>query len=474
MQERLNKLNLTIVSSADDVDGSFSCGEVEADLLTEIRFLEGRRSVWKASINEDDILLKIYYPHPKQTRDADAEWTNAGRLASKGLSVPKPYFKAEGANGEVVIGFEWISGGETLDQILKQEDASQNLFDQLFDLHRDQHQIGCYQSDNHLGNYLLSEGKLYMLDAGSFLFADAPLSHENRRNNLVMLLANIPLTMGQQAEKSLARYMEHCATGIDSKALLLDVGKYLPKAIQTRRRKYYKKTRRSCTEFESESFGERSWLACRGLSADLKSKLLDDPDQFFEDVVLLKDGNTCTVVQIQVAGKKYVLKRYNQKSFGYRLTHSVMNPRALRSWANGHVLNLFGIKTPRPLACLLIKSLGMLDRGYLLMEMVNGETLDQIDVERIKAPGSRIPISFVNRWEELNTLVATHGDMKASNFIVDEDDNLILIDLDGLKFNNSVSEHERRREKDMKRFMRNWQDQPELIAIFEEALKGAG
>ena len=41
MQERVNKLNLTIVSSADDVDGSFSCGEVEAGLLTEMRFIEG-------------------------------------------------------------------------------------------------------------------------------------------------------------------------------------------------------------------------------------------------------------------------------------------------------------------------------------------------------------------------------------------------------------------------------------------------
>ena len=134
------------------------------------------------------------------------------------------------------------------------------------------------------------------------------------------------------------------------------------------------------------------------------------------------------------------------------------------------MLNLFGIKTPRPLACLLIKSLGVLDRGYLLMEMVNGETLDQIDVERIKAPGSRIPTSFVNRWEELNALVATHGDMKASNLIVTPEGDLILIDLDGLKFDKSDQEHQRRREKDMKRFMKNWEGKPELIKVFQEAL----
>lgn len=471
MQKQANRIRLDIVSSSSSEDGAqYSNGEINAELLAQLRHLPGRRTVWQAKIGENKVLLKIYHKHAKQTRDAEAEWENALRLAAADLSVPAPLFYAENDQGEIAVGFELIEGSQTLDHYLDIIGDAEKVLVQLFELHAHQHNNGCYQADDHLGNYLCKDGIIYMLDAGSCVFHDGWLPDEDRLNNLAMLVANIPLPFRRYLEGALARYLELCKSGVEGESFAGELKAAIPAAIHTRLWKYYKKTRRSCTEFERENGYGKTWLACRDLPAELKSKLLDDPDQFFADKALLKDGNTCTVVEVNSDGKKYVLKRYNKKPLGYRLTHLLITPRALRSWTSGHVLNLFGIRTPRPLACLLLKSASLMDRAYLLMEKVSGVPLHEVEGGRITAAGSRIPAAFARRWRELNTISATHGDMKASNFIVDAQGHLALIDLDGLKFDRSPREHERRRLKDMERFMRNWKDQPELADAFIEAL----
>ncbi len=466
-----NSITFDITSSATPGAGDiYPNGSTELQLIRKLRDLPDRRTVWKSSINGALVLLKIYYPHPKQVRDVDAEWGNAIRLTEAGLKIAPPLFRCHGGAGEQAIAFEWIPDGDTLDQCLRSGGDPLSMFKLLFALHAQQHNIGCYQADNHLGNYLYAGGQVYMLDSGSFIFTGAALSEPQRLNNLAMLMANITLPLRRAAMLALAEYHEHCRPGIDSSRLELELTHLIPAAIQTRLWKYFKKTRRSCTEFEREDRAGKTWLACRDLPFRLKELLLLDPDQFFNQKKILKDGNTCTVVEVMSEGKTYVLKRYNKKPLSYRLAHMAISPRALKSWTNGHVLNLFGVRTPRPLACLLVKSCGLMERAYLLMEQVEGETLDKVDPQRITSSESLIPQAFARRWQELEALCATHGDMKASNFIVSPEGHLALIDLDGLKFDRTENDHQRRREKDMKRFMRNWEQTPELAKIFRNAL----
>lgn len=462
---------MQITSVADcGAGGRYEAGGAEAALVTRLRHLPGRRTVWRATCGGREVLLKIYHRHPKQTRDADAEWENALRLAAAGVEIPAPLFRATTAGGGVVVAFNYIGGGRTLDRCLETDADTAGALRRVFALHARQHNAGCYQADDHLGNYLCHGDRIYMLDAGTCVFRDAPLPLRDRLHNLAMLVANIPLPFHRQVEATLADYLNLCPPEIDRDLLARRLKHAVPVAVQTRLRKYLRKTRRSCSEFEREDRAGKTWLACRDLPAGLKQLLLDDPDQFFTGAPLLKDGNTCTVAEVVYEGSAYVLKRYNRKPPGYRLTHTFLAPRALRSWTAGHVLNLFGIRTPRPLACLLLKSGPLLDRGYLLMEKVSGAPLHKIEASRITADGSRIPAALARRWMELDTIGATHGDMKASNFIVDDHGQLALIDLDGLKFNRSPREHERRRGKDMKRFMKNWQGTPELAEAFRRAI----
>jgi len=238
----------------------------------------------------------------------------------------------------------------------------------------------------------------------------------------------------------------------------------------------YQSTRRDGPEWEREQCGGMVWFGARDLNPDLKLKLLTNPDRFFEHRPWLKDGNTCSVVEVIDGDKLYVLKRYNQKPLSYRWLHVFSTPRALLNWSNGNVLRFFGVETPRPLACVLIKSAGMLlSKAYVLMAAVDGPSLSSVDYAKVKeGTPANIPQQFAQLWLKLDALNATHGDFKASNLMVDSQDRLVLIDLDSFKFHQLVSRKTRQQKKDMKRFFRNWKDEPEVACLFEDALKVEG
>ena len=67
---------------------------------------------------------------------------------------------------------------------------------------------------------------------------------------------------------------------------------------------------------------------------------LDDPDASLQyaDSRYLKQGNTCTLWQMQVDGRQLVVKRYNIKSFVHRLNRAFRQSqrrdmrRFMRNW----------------------------------------------------------------------------------------------------------------------------------------------
>ena len=442
-------------------------GALDLRLLKCLRYLPRRRSVWMADWQGRKVLLKIYVPHRKQERDVGREWRHSVALQEAGLEIPDPLFLAQGEDGVLAVGFDFIEGGETVDSVLETESlrGRQEIFTQLVDLHRRQHDAGWFQSDEHLGNYLWSAGKVWMLDAGSFESCPAPLAESERLANMSMLAANIPFPLMSEFDQAMASAYGDSLKGFDSA---------FKSAVLSRISKYYKKTRRACSEFECSQSGGHHWLACRDMNESLKEKLLSDPDQFFAGESLVKNGNTCSVVEVNEGGGAYVLKRYNQKSLMYRLTHIFLTPRAVLSWSNGHVLRLFGVSSPRPVACLLQKNGVLVRRGYLLMEKADGIPLWDEESSKMSEASQKIPTQFASLWKSLDTLDATHGDLKASNLMVDAAGVVTLIDLDSLTFHRSKREKQRSQIKDMRRFMRNWDKLPEVKAAFKKAVDERG
>ena len=446
---------------------AFEVGSVlEVKLESLLRELPGRREIWRGVLKSDGsrVLLKIFHKHNKRDRDANREWDGAQRLKAAGLPVPEPWFMGDMIGGARVMGSEFISGGDPLSDALAEADdelVREMLFN-LVRLHGMQHEAGCYQSDDHLGNYLWTGGSLWILDAGTYIFGEGELARELRVDNMAMLEAALPLELREVFRSFRKKHYKAPLHGIE--AAVSD-------AVIKRRDAYARKTRRACTEFEHMRKSGRELLACRTLDAGLREGFLNDPHQFFIGGGWLKKGNTSSVVELNYEGRQYVLKRYNAKSWWYRLAHVFSAPRALRSWTNGHVLRLFGVPSPRPLACLLVRKAGLLSCGYLLMEKLEGITLTRI------VRGGRsdlVPsavVEFGKRLEELKVIKATHGDMKASNFILDKGGRLQLIDLDGMQLHSRDEDFVRRRAKDENRFMRNWDKHPQERDIFAQKIR---
>ena len=73
---------------------------------------------------------------------------------------------------------------------------------------------------------------------------------------------------------------------------------------------------------------------------------------------------------------------------------------------------------------------------------------------------------LINSLHQLNI---SHGDLKISNFIVN-DLKASILDLDSMKQHKGEDEFEKARAKDINRFFKNWLNAPTIEALFNNQL----
>jgi tRNA A-37 threonylcarbamoyl transferase component Bud32 len=208
--------------------------------------------------------------------------------------------------------------------------------------------------------------------------------------------------------------------------------------------------------------------------APLIDALWANVDTLIDAGKMLKDGDRCTVVRIDALNgaelkKPLVIKRYNAKSQFHTATHVLLRSRASWAWLNGRRLAGAGLLTPHPVACIEERRWGVLRLGSTIVtEYVAGHPLREV-IDNEKTTDSELrelAAKFVAIWRTLGIMRIGHGDMKATNFIVDPQRRLWLIDLDGMRSYTSSAILRRERRKDLTRFMANWSDRPDVAAIF--------
>jgi RIO-like serine/threonine protein kinase len=216
---------------------------------------------------------------------------------------------------------------------------------------------------------------------------------------------------------------------------------------------------------------DRSLRHVDGFDPELMERFWSEPDQLMAQGRMLKDGDRCTVVALEspASGRSLVLKRYNLKDGLHTAVHATMRSRAAWSWVNAIRILEAGLPTPRPVAMLEERWHHVFRRrSYVLTDLVPGTSL----MDMAKSSTARderlrdIAKQFSVIWQKLGQLRLGHGDMKATNFIVAPDHRLWLIDLDGMRRYRSSGWLRRERRNDLERFMRNWQDRPDVAAIF--------
>jgi len=197
----------------------------------------------------------------------------------------------------------------------------------------------------------------------------------------------------------------------------------------------------------------------------------------YDDLVnageMLKDGNTCTVVSSLLSEQAVVIKRYNLKSAGHAFGRAFRKSRAAASWSNAHRLKLLGIATPDPIALFEQRRLGVLRaRAYFISAYIDAlDIAEYFANNRDKKERAAAMKQTVALFYRLYLLKISHGDMKATNIKMLTDGKPSLIDLDSMQQHTTDAVALKAHARDIKRFMRNWDEQPALFNAFVKVFK---
>ncbi len=337
-----------------------------------------------------------------------------------------------------------------------------------------QHAEGIEQRDVHLGNFLVANGRAWTLD-GAGIRAHRRLSARRARQNLARWLAQYPPGIDRRSGELLTLYR---TTRWDQGRVGSGDGfrNQITRERYHRERRQVAKSLRNCSAWIANRTWRRLSVIDRGADSPALRAWLAAPDAPFDDpqAAWLKRGNSASVVRLALTDRQVVVKRYNLKNFMHRLRRCWRPSRAWHSWRAAQRLRLWGVPTPRPVALLEQRFGWLRGRAFYVSEYAPGEPL----ATALPAADPPTRALLLQRLGALlNTLARlrlSHGDLKATNLLVDNDNKLMLLDLDALRRHRRRDACLRALARDVARLRANWADQPALLAELDRALADAG
>lgn len=410
------------------------------------RWQPGLRLTAATSWRSRDAVLKLFLG-PGSERYCARDRRGAQRLLASGAPTPRllAELPAPEVDGRALL-FERLPEARPIASVAGAKAAAEAAL--AVRVLARLHERGLTHEDAHLDNFIFSRGEVYIVDGDGV----APLRRANERTGLKALaafLAQFPPSADSQVAGLLACY--ECARGwSDDPSRLAQVQRWLAAARRRRIERYRAKTERNCTEFAVRNDGSCRCLSKRDWAwAERIAQRGDGLRQTLESALaaaeIIKDGNSATVFRLEMAGEPMVVKRYNSKGPMHRIRRW-FKPRPRIAWRNGHVLGLLGIPTAEPLA-LIERRWGPFTADCHLV-MRNLGALDLAEETRTCGwrPGRLQQIA--NLFQQLAAAGLRHGDAKATNFLI-HNDQAQLIDLDGLTFDANQT-------KDIRRFLDNF------------------
>ena len=139
---------------------------------------------------------------------------------------------------------------------------------------------------------------------------------------------------------------------------------------------------------------------------------------------------------------------------------------------NAHRLGMYGILTARPVALIEARFGPVRGRAWYISEFVAGDDASSLCGQAMldKAGQIRAGQKLTDLLAQLALSSLSHGDMKATNFILSER-GAVIIDLDAMRKHDAAESFQRAQRRDLRRFMRNWEACPETRAMFAEMMR---
>lgn len=437
--------------------------------LTElhvVRCVANKRLVCSGRWNGEPIFAKLFIGHQAEryaARDAaGVEWL------SRAAILTPPLLHERSAEGAEILIFKAIVDGRNAESVYLASTFSERLVlaEKVVTVVAAHHDAGLLQTDLYLKNFLVESERIYTLDGDAIKPLPNILRRRAALNNLALLLSKFDVLEMALWLKPLAGIYTRSRQGrikIDLKQLEALVMRHRHRVVD---RYASKKVFRQCTDV-AVSRSSRHFLAmCRdGFSTSLEHQLRNAPDSLIDGPhqPKLKSGNTCTVALAEINGRKVVVKRYNIKSFWHLIGRFWRPSRAANSWSNAHRMLMHGIATATPLALLEQRFGPLRGRAYFLAKYIESPNLADFMQDALHSGAQKQTVlhAVAELMHKLLLLQIVHGDMKASNIHI-EDSHPILIDLDSLQEYKCKARFAAGHVRDLKRLIKNWENQPEI------------
>ena len=445
-----------------------------------IRALPGTRIVCRGTWKGQPVAVKMLF----QRRHSKRHWLRQERgiaaLIQRGIPVPMPLYSGRytgngtcPSDGYCIIS-TFIEQAKTLGEAwtgARTAEECESLIRSALACLAAMHEKGIVQQDLHFQNFLLHDSTFYLLDPDSIAIGKQPLGKKDSLANVALFFAQLPPQYDAWAPSLVERYAEMRGwKHIDA------VPNFLLPAIRKNRSARVKKLLQKIFRESTAYVCFRNWglyaVYRREMSGVNEGGLIRDPDAIIssDNRGNLKKGNTCTVTKTVVGELPVVVKRYNIKNFLHGVSRAFRKTRAAISWANAHRLTMLGIKTAAPLA-LVEKRIGPFRReSFYIASFVEGRNSKQYFADTGSLPEkSRVADTIVELFAALACHNISHGDMKATNILIDGGE-AVLVDLDALRQHRLRWTFRRAFQKDMARFLRNWDDEPKIQELFRKKL----
>lgn len=428
-----------------------------------MRLLPGRRVVLAVEGDNGAFILKLFKASGKGQKEYQRELKAHRYCHDRQINVPPIVASGSHQSQVSLILYKRIESEQTL-----QDSAIDSApISALFELFARCHNAGCYQADAHLNNFIWSGKQMTMLDLASVKIHTKALGQTKSLHNLAQLIVQWP----EDAQTGLLKHVRSYFAlrgWPDSAGVWRKLQRQITIARQTRLRHFLKKQHRNCsmTVFNTSCQFEAAWRRC------LEITPVFDNIRMLEDKVAsgsaVKRGHSATLVQHRLAEQSVIIKRYNIKSPGHFMRRCLRRSRARQSWMNANLLLHIGIKTPEPLGYVEARWCFLRHKAFFVCAYVKGTPLDKIAPELLLS--SALLEQIATLFEKLRLYRISHGDMKASNLLVDEHNQLWLIDLDAMR-QLKPQRAEKMHQRDRQRFLANWPSGGALRKQLAESLQ---
>jgi UDP-glucose:(heptosyl)LPS alpha-1,3-glucosyltransferase len=434
-----------------------------------IRTVPDKRWVFFAQWQQQSVVIKLF----KHVRHAEKELQGNQLLHNMHIATPTVLFHGwlQGI-GLYAIVYERITNAQNLSAAWEQANLKQKtgLLNSLLSTIAKLHQAGIKHTDPHFKNFLVTiNQEIVVLDPAAIIQNQQPANEHVNGKNLALLLAQLSPNYHYNLENCYRFYLQTLGTAFTT-AGLQDLEKYIAYWHKHRLQAFSRKVSRSSTAFICRHSWRQFSVCDRTYDANAMRLFLADPEAALQNhsTKILKSGNTCTVMLIEISGHKLVVKRYNMKSFWHQLKRALQPTRAMISWRNAQRLMLLDFPTAKPVA-ILEQRLGPLrSTSYFISEYVSGTLLqDYLINTHLREERLLIVEKITTALNQLAKVHISHGDLKASNILI-AGSQPIFLDLDAMRLHNFSWAWHKAQHKDWQRLLKNWQHQPEIKEIFEK------